>query len=195
MLLFTALCLSVDGSVWAAPPASKLYQTVPNATATSTNTPVPTATPVSNNDDNDDDGDDDEKDDIPSPTPKPTTPIEQIFETPALGNTADDSTNTDDANNGNTAADKGSDNTGSNNTDGGNTGDSSAEANRENSSVNNGNQDSTPIGQEAPRKAVLGRVSVIVLNVREGPSAQHKVSGTIFSNTQVEVLGRTSDST
>ena len=185
VLLFTALLLAVDGSVWAAPPASDLYQTVPNATATATNTPVPTATPVV-----DDEGNEEPS---PTPTPKPTTPIEQIFETPTPDGTTDNSTNTDTVNSDNTAADSGDNSNTGNGTESSGTENSGAESNGENSSVDGGTQESAPEGQEAARSTVLGRVSVIVLNVREGPGAQYKIIGTIFNNAQVQILGRTSD--
>ncbi len=57
-IMALAFGLAAEGPAWAAPPAAKVYQTVPKPTATPDNGPVATATPRPDDDDDDDDGDD-----------------------------------------------------------------------------------------------------------------------------------------
>lgn len=177
-------------SAWASPTYGPLNQTVPIPTATPTPTPVPTVTPA------------------PTPTPEPDESADEVgdeeeFEEPIDDDDGDFFGNDDD-NADEEGADSGDSEAGEEeeeNADAGADADSSSNedesGNDESESVDDGAGDAGGEGasdsgaSSAPESTGLtASVSVLVVNIREQPSLESVVVGTVFQDDELEVLGR-----
>ena len=198
VLVIAGIVMLTNASAWAAPILAPVNQTVPLPTATPTPTPVPTVTPAPTSTP--------EPDSTATPTIDGGEPVdleeddgsffddeETDGDAPTDGEDAADDSATDNSGSEEDSAAGDADSTDNSTTetgsDGASNGDNSDNAGSATAGSGSAGVDSAE-SAEVASTGLMASVAVIVLNIREQPSLESAVLGTVFQDDQLEVLGR-----
>jgi len=176
--VIAGIVLLTNASAWASPVLAPANQTVPIPTATPTPTPVPTVTPAPTAT-----PEDDADEPIVDPTEEPIDLDEDdgsFFEDTEEESLVDEESTED--------------NDSSEDSDS-NENESSSEPTGSSSQESSSSEPATGIEADntVASTGITASVAVIVLNIREQPSLESAVVGTVFQDDSLEVLGRNGD--